>query len=216
MRVAGHEFACNPGDLNRSGCAQRLRRTSMTRSILVVLVLTIASLVGNAQIRSSEPPQNVAQAFDLSVTGAEQATLALARSMPEDRYNFKPTRGAFKDVRTFAELAKHIAVDNYVNGASLLGETPPIERGARENGPASIRTKAEVIKLLQDSFAYLHKAMNTVKESNLMEMIPLTEGGEAPRLMVISSAISHPWDIYGQMIEYLRMNGIDPQKGSET
>lgn len=45
-----------------------------------------------------------------------------------------------------------------------------------------------------------------------MEVIPLTDGGQAVRLMVISSAISHPWDIYGQMIEYLRMNGVDPQK----
>jgi hypothetical protein len=33
-----------------------------------------------------------------------------------------------------------------------------------------------------------------------------------PRLSVVTAAISHPWDIYGQMIEYLRMNGIDPEK----
>lgn len=185
----------------------------MIRSFVLGILLPAAiGVCGNAQSHLPEPPKNVAEAFDLSVTGAERATLALASAMPEDRYNFKPSQGAFKGVRTFAELAKHIAVDNYVNGASLLGDKLPAERGARENGPAAVRTKAEVITFLQDSFTYLHKGMNTVNERNLMEVIPLTEGGQAPRLMVISSAISHPWDIYGQMIEYLRMNGVDPQK----
>jgi hypothetical protein len=45
-----------------------------------------------------------------------------------------------------------------------------------------------------------------------MEVVELPEGGRVPRLSVVTAAISHPWDIYGQMIEYLRMNGIDPQK----
>jgi hypothetical protein len=45
-----------------------------------------------------------------------------------------------------------------------------------------------------------------------MEVVELPEGGRGPRLSVVTAAISHPWDIYGQMIEYLRMNGIDPQK----
>lgn len=142
----------------------------MTRSRLAVLTLATASLLGSGQGRLPELPKNVAQAFDVSVTGAERATLALASAMPEDRYNFKPSRGAFKDVRTFSELAKHIAVDNYVNGASLLGEKPPIERGQRENGPISVRSKAEVIKFLQDSFIYLPKAVNTVNERNLNEI----------------------------------------------
>jgi hypothetical protein len=115
-------------------------------------------------------------------------------------------------VRTFGQLAKHIAVANYLNGAALLQEKVPIDAGKQENGPDSVRSKAEVVLFVQDSFLYLHKAMATVNERNLMEALDLPEGGQAPRLSVVTAAISHPWDIYGQMIEYLRMNGIDPQK----
>ncbi|HEV7675496.1 MAG TPA: DinB family protein [Candidatus Angelobacter sp.] len=115
-------------------------------------------------------------------------------------------------VRTFAQLAKHIAVDNYLSGAALLGEKPPIEPGVHENGSDSIRTKAEVIKFLRDSFIYLHKGASTMNEKNLMGEVDYPSGGRVARLSVVTAAISHPWDIYGQMIEYLRMRGIDPQK----
>jgi hypothetical protein len=46
-----------------------------------------------------------------------------------------------------------------------------------------------------------------------MESIQFPAGATVtiPRLRVVDAAMAHPWDIYGQMIEYLRMNGIDPQ-----
>jgi DinB superfamily len=137
--------------------------------------------------------------------------MAIANAMPEDRYSFVPTNGEFKGVRSFAQLAKHIAVDNYLNGAALLGEKPPVDPGIHENGPDSVQTKAQVLKFLQDSFTYLHRGVATVNEKNLMELVEYAGGGRVSRLAVTTSAISHPWDIYGQMIEYLRMNGIDPQ-----
>jgi hypothetical protein len=74
-------------------------------------------------------------------------------------------------VRTFAQLVKHIAVDNYVMGAALLGEKVPIDIGVHENGPDTIVTKAQVTALLRDSFAYLHKAVGTVNQGNLMELV---------------------------------------------
>jgi hypothetical protein len=136
----------------------------------------------------------------------------LAQKMPEDLYDFAPTRGEFKGVRTFAQLAKHIAVDNYLCGAALLGDKMPILPGLHENGSDAIRGKAEVMKFLRDSFIYLHTAIATVNERNLMEEVEYAGGARVTRLSVVTAAISHPWDIYGQMVEYLRMNGIDPQK----
>jgi hypothetical protein len=158
------------------------------------------------------PPRNVTDVFERAVSGPERAILALAEKMPEDCYDFVPAKGEFKGVRTFAQLAKHIAVDNYLNGAALLGEKPPIEPGPHENGPDSIRGKAEVMKFLCDSFVYLHNAVSTVNERNLMEDVAYPGDGRMARLTVVTAAISHPWNLYGQMIEYLRMSGIDPQK----
>jgi hypothetical protein len=182
----------------------------LLRRVSVLFVICVAGVFG--QNSASVPPKNVTDVFERAVSGAERATLVLAQKMPADRFDFVPARGEFKAVRTFAQLAKHIAVDNYLNGAALLGETPPFEAGPHENGPDSIRGKAEVMKFLRDSFVYLHKAVVTVNERNLMEAVDLPDGGRVARLSVVTAAISHPWDIYGQMIEYLRLNGIDPQK----
>jgi hypothetical protein len=130
--------------------------------------------------------------------------------MPEANYSFVPKNGKFGGVRSFALLVKHIAVDNYMMGAALLGEKVPIEVGVHENGSDAINTKAQIMALLRDSFLYLHKAVDTVGQQNLLESVTY-EGVAVPRLVIVNAAISHPWDIYGQMIEYLRMNGIDPQ-----
>jgi len=164
------------------------------------------------QGEKTTPPISVVEVFDRSVDGPERATLVLAEKMPESRYGFVPTHGEFKDVRTFAQMVTHIAVANYQMGAALLREKVPIEPGPHNNGPDSLRSKADVVKFLRESFVYLHKGIATVNEHNLMEAVELPEGGRVPRLSVVTAAIAHPWDIYGQMIEYLRMNGIDPQK----
>jgi DinB family protein len=184
----------------------------MTFPRMLSLMLVACSLGAFSQTNPPAAPRNVTEVFDRVAGADERATLALANAMPEERYGFRPTKGAFKGVRNFAQLAKHVAVANYQMGAALLGEKVPVEQGPHDNGPDSVRSKADVVKFLRDSFAYLHKAIGTVNESNLMELVELPEGGRVARLTVVTAALSHPMDIYGQMIEYLRMNGIDPQK----
>jgi hypothetical protein len=184
----------------------------MTFSRMECLMLLDCTAVVFGQVKKMTPPTSVVEIFDRSVEGPERATLALAEKMPESHYNFVPTHGEFKGVRTFAQLVRHIAVESYQMGAALLREKIPIEPGPHDNGPDSLRTKANIVKFLRDSFVYLHKAIATVNEQNLLEVVELPEGGRAPRLSVVTAAIAHPWDIYGQMIEYLRMNRIDPQK----
>jgi hypothetical protein len=176
------------------------------------LMLLGCTAVVFGQVKKTTPPTSVVEIFDRSVEGPERATLVLAEKMPESLYSFVPTHGEFKGARTFAELARHIAVANYQMGAALLREKVPVEPGPHDNGPDSLRSKADVVKFLRESFVYLHKGMATVNEHNLLEVVELPKGGRVPRLSVVTAAISHPWDIYGQMIEYLRLNGIDPQK----
>lgn len=101
-----------------------------------------------------------------------------------------------------------MAAVNYYFGGAILGEKPPVDRGG-ENGPDSLKSKAEIMKFLNDSFAYLHKSIATITEQNQMELVE-AEGQKVPRISVASFAIAHPMDHYGQMVEYLRMNGIIP------
>ena len=130
--------------------------------------------------------------------------------MAEDKYSFAPSNGEFKGVRTFAEQIKHVATTNYIFGAALLGEKPPVEVND-EKGPDSVKSKAEIMKYLNDSFAYLHKGLDTVNQQNLVEPVKNPFGkGTTTRFRLALIAAGHPWDHYGQMVEYLRMNGIIP------
>jgi hypothetical protein len=64
---------------------------------------------------------------------------------------------------------------------------------------------------LKDSFAYVHKAVATINESNLTDTVRSPFGeGKVTRLGLATAISWHAYDHYGQMVEYLRMNGIIP------
>jgi hypothetical protein len=94
--------------------------------------------------------------------------------------------------------------------AAILSEKPPVDLGG-ENGPDSLKTKADIVKFLKDSFAYAHKAYGTINEGNATGQVQSPFGsGKATRLGLAILNEGHNFDHYGQMVEYLRMNGIIP------
>jgi DinB superfamily len=181
-----------------------------------ILWLVFGCMLPCVALGQTEAPKDfdtIKQVLQWSVESAEQALLAATEAMPEEKYSFAPTKGEFRGVRTFAQMAKHVAVVNFMNAAALRGENPAIEIGEHENGADSIKTKTQILKFLKDSFADLRKATGTLDKENLMN--PATDpwsGNQVPRLMFVTTGISHPWEMYGQMVIYLRMNGIDPYK----
>src|SRR5580765_8458315 len=177
----------------------------MKTKVTVLAFLLIASLV-RAETKPTEDVRTVTMVLDHTVSNTEEEFVPAAEAMPEDKFNFAPTNGAFKGVRTFAEQIKHVAAVNYELGAALMEEKPPVDVNG-ESGPASITSKADIIKYLKDSFAYVHKAIATINETNLTGKVrgPFGEG-KVTRLGLASSVSWHAYDHYGQMVEYLRMN----------
>jgi hypothetical protein len=174
-------------------------------------VLLLAS-TGLCQAQDAKPADHrtVAQVLDRSVTGVENEFVPAADAMPEDKYSFVPTNGEFKGVRSFAQQVKHVAAVNYLVGAAILEEKPPVDLGG-ENGPDSLKTKADIVKFLKDSFAYVHKAVGTINDGNLLSPIKSPFGeGMTTRLGMATLIVGHCFDHYGQMVEYLRMNSIVP------
>ncbi len=159
-----------------------------------------------------KPELNVANVLKTSVTHLQRTMLPLAMAMPDNKYGFAPTDGEFKGVRTFGQQLKHVAASNYVYASSILGEKkPPVDVGEEEDGPASVKTKDEILKYVNDSFAYVQKAVATINAKNLVSPIKNPFGeGEATRLAMATLIIGHCNDHYGQMVEYVRMNGIVP------
>lgn len=184
----------------------------MTRLKLFVALLFACCLTSALWAQDAKPaaPQTMAQAIDRMVSGVEGELVPAVEAMPEDKLAFAPTAGEFKGVRNFADQAKHIAAVNYLVASAILGEKPPVDIGG-ENGPASVKTKADIVKFLKDSFAYAHKAVATINEKNSVENIKSPFGdGSTTRLTMAVLVVGHCFDHYGQMVEYLRMNGIIP------
>lgn len=155
------------------------------------------------------------QIVDFILGVEERSVLAAAEAMPAEKYSFAPAKGDFKGVRTFAEQLKHIAADNYMLGAGIIGEKPPVDVGADEAGAPGVRTKPEIIAYLKDSFAYMHRAAAAIDSNNAPIPTPDISpwpAGTATRLGVAIEDCVHTYDHYGQIVEYLRMNGIAPPK----
>jgi uncharacterized damage-inducible protein DinB len=160
--------------------------------------------------KKKDEHRTVTQVLDRSVTNTEHEFTSAAEAMPEDKFEFAPTNGEFKGVRSFGEQIKHVAAVNYIFGAAILSEKVPVDVGD-ESGPASVKTKAEILSYLKDSFAYVHKAIETVNEKNLVDPLKSPFGeGSVTRLGLATSVAAHGFDHYGQMVEYLRMNGVVP------
>jgi len=178
--------------------------------LLASLAITATAIAADPQTKS-EPKPTFASVLDHQLSGTEKAVVPAAEAMPEDKYNFAPTQGEFKGVRTFSAEVKHMAVANYALGAGILGEKPPVDLGGGPDGPATLTTKADILKFLNDSFVYAHKALNSINETNILEPVKSPFGpGMTTRLALAMSITGHPYDHYGQMVEYLRMNGIVP------
>ncbi len=161
-------------------------------------------------VAPSTTPTTVNSVLDRRWSGVEKQFTNLADAMPEDKFSFVPTNGDFKTVRTFGEQVKHVAATNYVYGAAMLGEKPPVETGG-ENGPENLKTKADIMKYLRDSFAYVYRAMDTTTESNAVAPIkPPFGNNPTTRLAIATGAMTHVYDHYGQLVVYLRMNNIIP------
>jgi uncharacterized damage-inducible protein DinB len=159
-------------------------------------------------------PPTIASAIDREISIIEKEVVDAAEAMPEDKFDFSPEKlnisgSDYKGVRTFGQQLKHVAASNYLIWSPITGEKAPdtVNDG---KGPDSMTAKADIIKYLKDSFAFGHKAVATLNTSNLVQPISSSSGRPTTRLFLATFAAAHAFDHYGQMIEYLRMNGIVP------
>jgi hypothetical protein len=180
-------------------------------TLMVVALLLPAVVAAQDQTKSQAPP-TISSVLDNQVKGLEHEFVPASEAMPADKFNFapSPSLGEFKDSRTFAQQVSHVAATNYVVAAAILGEKPPVEtEGPNENGPASLKTKDDIVKYLKDSFSYVHKAIATITPENAVAPVTVP-WGKSTRLALASMPAWHGFDHYGQMAIYLRLNGIIP------
>lgn len=85
---------------------------------------------------------------------------------------------------------------------------PPV--GCETGGPNPATSKADVVKYLRESFAYGIQVLSRMTSGNALDPTDGPYGGHNTRLGVSTLAVWHASDHYGQLVVYLRMNGIVP------
>jgi uncharacterized damage-inducible protein DinB len=197
-----------------------MKRTAVL-SLSAVLICTLAVVAhGTDNAAAASPPQSqqsqpppptIASVVDREISNIEKQIMEVAEAMPEDKFNFSPQSlnipGAdYKGVRTFAEQLKHVAASNYYIWSPITGDKLRDDLNDGK-GPENMKAKGDIIKFLKDSFALGHKAAATLTTENILQT---AENSKSTRLRLATFAVAHAFDHYGQMVEYLRMNGIVP------
>jgi uncharacterized damage-inducible protein DinB len=143
-----------------------------------------------------------AQVYGKLLSRMEKEFVDAAEAMPEDKYDFAPpaTLGEFKGVRTFSEQLKHVAE---TNAYFFHDPTKPMVDNSAEID--KLKTKADIVKALKDSFAMAHAYVDSITPENAF-----VQTANGTRAGMATFGIAHFMDHYGQMVEYLRMNGIVP------
>ena len=192
----------------------------MTRAIVAVVVACVA--VCGAQQKSNgksapkkptksfvgDVPTSIADSAGDSMKFIEGSLLGVAEAMPADKYDFIPTAGKFDDARSFGEQVKHVACAQFAFFNEVEGKKPPelCEKG----GPDPAKSKEELIKYLKDSFDYSNRVVATITPKNALDRVEGRYAAPNTKLAMCVVSVWHMSDHYGQLVEYLRMNGIVP------
>ena len=185
------------------------------RLVICSIALSAVARSGKSQdsaAKQSTRPGDIPKSIAESVSGTLQFTegnfLALAEAMPEEKYSYIPTTGKFDDARSFGEQVKHVACAQFAFFNEFEGKKPPDDCEKGGHDPA--KTKAELIKYLKNSLDYSNGVLATLTATNALDRVEGRYAGPSTKLGISVVAVWHITDHYGQLVEYLRLNGIVP------
>jgi hypothetical protein len=117
--------------------------------------------------------------------------------MPGEEFSFRPT----PEIRSFGEILGHMANQNYRSCAAAGGEVNP----NHVNIEREKTSKADVVKALQESFAFCDKVYGALTDADASKLM-----GTRARLSILSINNAHNYEHYGNLVVYLRLKGIIP------
>ena len=182
----------------------------MTVLALGVSVPVMMGQMGGAPSVAPGTAVDPAKAMDMLLSRVEETFTGAANAMPAEKYGFAPSKAIFvpsqtvtyDGVRTFAQIVTHTAQANYFLFNGVGGVKPEIDPKTL----AAMTDKDAALKALADSFAFARKAAATTTAANAFQTV---RGMQTP-VTIVAMEVGHVNDEYGQLVEYLRMNGITP------
>ena len=188
----------------------KFRLTQFKRAAACCLLGASSLAIGQGGGQAASP----ADAVDSQLNIIEGEMMGAVKAMPADKYNFAPSQAIFAasqkteyaTVRTFVQEVTHVAQANYFFFSTVSGLKPDMDMRAIPK----ITNKDEAVAALAGSFAFGHKAIATLTAANAFEVLKTPEPGLQTKATLATFAVAHAFDHYGQMVEYLRMNGVVP------
>jgi uncharacterized damage-inducible protein DinB len=194
----------------------------MMKRLVVMLALAVWCATGaraqNGQAAPKVPAGTIIEpgkSMEALLKIYEDEITGAAKAMPADKYSFAPSAAIFvpsqkvdymspndKGVRTFGQMVAHIAQANYYFFSTLGGAKPDVDMKAVGN----LTSKDDTVKALEGSLAYAHKQLATLTAANAFASVK----DDQTKTSMAAFGIAHMCDHYGQLVEYLRMNGIVP------
>jgi uncharacterized damage-inducible protein DinB len=188
------------------------------KAMIAVALMGCCSTLAMAQMEMPKPRPlgqtiSPAVALDDLLSMFEYQVIGVVQEMPADKYDFAPSTAVFAPsseakfggVRTFAQQATHLAEANYYFYSTLSGVKPDVDTTKIE----TLTKKDDIVAALAASFAFAHKAIATITATNAFVTIKGVDGMQT-RASIAAFGVAHGYDHYGQMVEYLRMNGLVP------
>jgi hypothetical protein len=187
-----------------------MRTVAMTVLALSCSVPAVMGQMGGSPTVAPGTAVDPAKAMDMLLSRVEDMFTGAANAMPAEKYGFAASKAifvpgqtvAYDGVRTFVQVVTHTAQANYFLFNGVGGLKPDIDPKTL----SAITNKEEALKALADSFAFARKAAATTTTANAFQTV---RGMQTP-VTLVAMDVGHVNDEYGQLVEYLRMNGITP------
>jgi len=168
------------------------------------LIIGFIGLLGGCSGLWAQNANPLSSELKQSYTTIKTNLLLMAEKMPDESYTFRPT----PDVETFGRRVAHITDANMRTCAGLRGERKSV-------GAASKTTKAELLPLMKESFAYCDSVFESLTDQAALEMVSGAIGSPPSKearskLSTLWNIVRHSNEMYGYMSVYLRLKGVVP------
>ena len=174
---------------------------SFTRSVVVV-ALSILGTAAAAAAQPSFPPTSFLMPAKATWESTRNLVIGIVEVMPEDKYDFRPT----PSVRTFRDNIIHLVAENYLFFGRVAGEN-------LGNPAQNLKSRDELLKALRESYDYGAKVWAGLTEEKALEMIEV-RGQKVQRWSAILGAIQDNMNHYGNLVVYIRLNGLVPPRSA--
>jgi uncharacterized damage-inducible protein DinB len=181
---------------------------SIARFVVPVVMLSAVVLasVANAQISPDLPnptgtPNPLTATLSIFRSNMQDKIMKAADAMPESKYSYRPT----KDVRSFGEIVTHVADISYYLCSNAKSEANPAMATAKVS-------KTEIVAYLKGSFDYCDGAYSKFTDAHLNDPADFW-GFKTNKMFILTQAGNHDALHYGNLVTYLRLNGLVPSGG---